>query len=593
MEPDQIKVFALLLVIMGLFVWGRFRYDLVAFGGLITAVLLGLVPSKEAFDGFSNSAVITVASVLVVSRGLELSGAIDRIAHFVVPQAKSLALQIGSLSGFAAALSAMMNNVGALALLMPATIDAAKKVGRSPSLLLMPLSFGSILGGLITLIGTPPNIIIAAYREEALGAPFQMFDFSPVGLAVALAGVMYLTFFGWRLLPAERLAKSAPDELFEIDAYVAEVIVPEDSPAVGKRITELDVFADKADVRIAGLIRGRRKILHTTRRTKVAANDIILLEAGPKELDKFAHDLGLQVKGDIVASRDLLSSEDVVLVEAVVSADSRLIGRQIGDIRLKSRHGLNLLGVSRAGKPIRRQLHKVVFQSGDVLLLQTLSDGLPSRFRRLGMLPLAGRKFEMGHRDQAWIAVLLMGGAVTLASFGVISLTIALASAALGMVFLNIVPLRDLYDSIDWPVIVLVAAMIPIGTALETTGSTELIASAILWSSQSLSAALVLTLLLIVTMTLSDVMNNAATAVVMAPVGISIADQLSLNPDAFLMAVAVGASCAFLTPIGHKNNALIMGPGGYHFGDYWRMGLPLEVIVVVVAVPLILIVFPL
>ncbi|MEE8370962.1 MAG: SLC13 family permease, partial [Sphingomonadales bacterium] len=263
MEPDQIKVFALLLVIMGLFVWGRFRYDLVAFGGLITAVLLGLVPSKEAFDGFSNSAVITVASVLVVSRGLELSGAIDRIAHFVVPQAKSLALQIGSLSGFAAALSAMMNNVGALALLMPATIDAAKKVGRSPSLLLMPLSFGSILGGLITLIGTPPNIIIAAYREEALGAPFQMFDFSPVGLAVALAGVMYLTFFGWRLLPAERLAKSAPDELFEIDAYVAEVIVPEDSPAVGKRMWELDVFADKADVRIAGLIRGRRKILHT------------------------------------------------------------------------------------------------------------------------------------------------------------------------------------------------------------------------------------------------------------------------------------------------------------------------------------------
>lgn len=593
MSLDQITVFALLAVIMVLFVWGRFRYDLVAFGGLIVAVIIGLVPSKDAFDGFSSSAVITVAAVLVISRGLELSGVIDRIARFVVPHVKSLTIQIGSLSGFAAALSAIMNNVGALALLMPATLDAAKKLKRSPSLLLMPLSFGSILGGLITLIGTPPNIIIAAYREEALGAPFQMFDFTPVGAAVALTGVLYLTFIGWRLLPSERASSSATDELFEIDAYVAEVIVTEGSPAIGQRISDLDSAADAADVRIAGLIRGHQKILHNVRRTKIRAKDVILLEAGPTELDKFAHKLDLEVKGDIVKSRELLSSEDVILVEAVVSADSRLIGRVIGDLRLKSRHGLNLLGVSRRGKPIRKQLHKVEFQSGDVLLLQALQEDLANRFQRLGMLPLAERKIDMGRRDQAWIAALFLGGAVALASFGVLSLTIALAAAAFGMVLLNIVPLRELYDSIDWPVIVLVGAMIPIGGALVTTGSTELIADLILLTSDSLSSALILTLLLVVTMTLSDVMNNVATAVVMAPVGISIADQLSLNPDAFLMAVAVGASSAFLTPIGHKNNALVMGPGGYHFGDYWRMGLPLEVVVVVVSVPAIVMVFPL
>lgn len=593
MSLDQITVFALLAVIMVFFVWGRFRYDLVAFGGLIVAVILGLIPSKDAFDGFSSSAVITVAAVLVISRGLELSGVIDRIARFVVPHVESLTIQIGSLSGFAAALSAIMNNVGALALLMPATLDAAKKLKRSPSLLLMPLSFGSILGGLITLIGTPPNIIIAAYREEALGAPFQMFDFTPVGAAVALTGVLYLTFIGWRLLPSERASSSATDELFEIDAYVAEVIVTEGSPAIGQRISDLDSTADAADVRIAGLIRGHQKILHNVRRTRIRARDVILLEAGPSELDKFAHKLDLEVKGDIVKSRELLSSEDVILVEAVVSADSRLIGRVIGDLRLKSRHGLNLLGVSRRGKPIRKQLHKVEFQSGDVLLLQALQEDLANRFQRLGLLPLAERKIDMGRRDQAWIAALFLGGAVALASFGVLSLTIALATAAFGMVLFNIVPLRELYDSIDWPVIVLVGAMIPIGGALVTTGSTELIAELILLTSGSLSSALILTLLLVVTMTLSDVMNNVATAVVMAPVGISIADQLSLNPDAFLMAVAVGASSAFLTPIGHKNNALVMGPGGYHFGDYWRMGLPLEVIVVVVSVPVILIAFPL
>ncbi len=593
MSLDQITVFALLAVIMVFFVWGRFRYDLVAFGGLIVAVLLGLVPSKDAFDGFSSSAVITVAAVLVISRGLELSGVIDRVARFVVPHVESLTIQIGSLSGFAAALSAIMNNVGALALLMPATLDAAKKLKRSPSLLLMPLSFGSILGGLITLIGTPPNIIIAAYREEALGAPFQMFDFTPVGAAVALTGVVYLAFVGWRLLPSERASSSATDELFEIDAYVAEVIVAEGSPAIGQRISDLDSTADAADVRITGLIRGHQKILHNVRRTKIRVKDVILLEAGPTELDKFAHKLGLEVKGDIVKSRELFSSEDVILVEAVVSADSRLIGRVIGDLRLKSRHGLNLLGVSRRGKPIRKQLHKVEFQSGDVLLLQALQEDLANRFQRLGLLPLAERKIDMGRRDQAWMAALLLGGAVVLASLGVLSLTIALAMAAFGMVLLNIVPLRELYDSIDWPVIVLVGAMIPIGGALVTTGSTELIADLILLTSDSLSSALILTLLLVVTMTLSDVMNNVATAVVMAPVGISIANQLSLNPDAFLMAVAVGASSAFLTPIGHKNNALVMGPGGYHFGDYWRMGLPLEVVVVMVSVPVILMVFPL
>lgn len=593
MTGDQVAIFLLLIGVMIMFIWGRWRYDIVAFTALMASVLIGVVPAKEAFNGFSNSAVITVAAVLIISRGLSASGVIDRIAHIVVPQVKSLALQITSLSGFAAVLSAMMNNVGALALLMPATIDAARKAGRSPSLLLMPLSFGSILGGLITLIGTPPNIIIATYREEALGEPFQMFDFTPVGLAVAGVGILFLALFGWRLLPKERQAKSAPDELFDIDAYVAEVLVPEDSSAVGQRIIDLDDEADECGLRIAGLIRGRRRILRTTRRTKVEAGDIIILEAGPEELDKFAHKLDLEIKGDSEKDRKLFASEEVSLIEAVVSADSRLVGRKIGDMRLKSRYGLNLLGISRQGEPIRKRLHKIIFKSGDVLLFQAAEDGLVNAMTRLSLLPLAARGFQMGKRGQAWLAAGILAGAVTLASTGILSLTIALAAGALLMVVSNIVPLRDIYESIDWPVIVLVAAMIPVGGALQTTGATDLIASGILDISGGFSAAIVLAVLLVVTMTLSDVMNNAATAVVMAPVGIAIANQLGANPDAFLMAVAVGASAAFLTPIGHKNNALIMGPGGYHFGDYWRMGLPLEILIVAVGVPMILWVWPL
>ncbi|SFP89937.1 Di-and tricarboxylate transporter [Nitrosomonas cryotolerans] len=593
MNVDQITIFLLLVCVMGLFIWGRWRYDLVAFAALIAAVLLGLVPPADAFLGFSNSAVITVAAVLVISRGLSASGAIDRLAHVMIPKVQSLALQISGLSGFAAVLSAIMNNVGALALLMPATIDAAKKAKRSPSLLLMPLSFGSILGGLVTLIGTPPNIIIASYRETVIGTPYQMFDFAPVGLVVATAGILFLAIFGWKLIPKERQSISPIDELLNIDAYVAEVVVPKTSAAIGKKVIDLDDIADKYDLCIAGLIRNNKRILRPTRHTIIEAKDILILETGPKELDKFVEKLGLMIKGGTEKSRALFSSDEVLLIEAVVSADSRLIGRVIGNLRFKSHYGLNLLGISRQGKTIRTRLHKLVFRSGDVLLLQVDEEVISTSLPHLGLLPLAWRGLQIGKRRHAWLATGFMFGAVVLAAAGIMSLTISLSLAALLMVLSGIVPTRDLYESIDWPVIVLVGAMIPVGGALETTGSTTLIANAILQLADGWSPIVVLSALFIVTMTLSDVMNNAATAVVMAPVGINIAIQLHVSPDPFLMAVAVGSSCAFLTPIGHKNNALIMGPGGYAFGDYWRMGLPLEIIVTLVSIPMILIVWPL
>jgi len=593
MTIDQISLFLILAGVFIFFAWGKWRYDVVAFAALMTCVLIGIIPSAVAFNGFSHPAVITVAAVLIISRGLAASGAIDRIAHIVVPPVKNLAMQIGIMSGFAAALSAVMNNVAALALLMPATIESAKKSGKSPALLLMPLSFGSILGGLITLIGTPPNIVIGNYRKDALGAPFSMFDFAPVGIAVAVVGVAYLAFVGWRLLPKERQAKSAPDDLFNIDDYVAEVLVPSGSDAVDMRMSELEDVADASDLRIAGIIRNHKRILRTTKATIIQEKDIVLLEAGPKELDIFVHKLGLEIKGDFDKDRSLFASDDVVLVEAVVSADSRIVGRESGALRLKSRYGLNILGVSRQGKTIRNRLHKIIFQSGDVLLLQGDGDSIHDTLLRLQLLPLAERGFQMGKRGQAWIATGLLAGAVALAATGFAGLTISLALAALGMVLFSIVPLRDLYEAIDWPVIVLVAAMIPIGSALETTGATNLVTNGILSFSSGYSSVLVLGLLFIVTMTLSDLMNNVATAVMMAPIGIGLARALEANPDSFLMAVAVASSCAFLTPIGHKNNALVMGPGGYQFGDYWRVGLPLEILIVIVALPMILWVWPL
>ena len=593
MTVDQLSLFGVLFAVFVLFVWGRWRYDLVAFVALMTSVLIGLVPSEQAFTGFSHAAVVTVAAVLVISRGLAVSGAIDRISQFVVPATEKLFLQIGVMASFSAILSAVMNNVAALALLIPSTLESAKKTNRSPSLLLMPLSFASILGGLITLIGTPPNIVIASYRADALGSPYGMFDFAPVGLVVAAVGVMFLATVGWRLLPKDRQAQAAPDELFKIEGYIAEVIISEGSEAIEKNLEELRDIAETFDIQIAGLIRNHQKLMQPAHRATAQEKDILILETGPKELDAFAHKLGLEIKGDANNDRSKLSSENTVLLEAILAPDSRMVGRESGAMRLRSRYGLNLLGISRQGQAIRKRLHKTVLKAGDILLLQGDPGTAPATLERLKLLPLAERGFQMGKRSHAVVAVGLLAGAVALAATGLFSLTIALSLAALGMVGFSIVPLRDIYDTIDWPVIVLVAAMIPIGGALETTGATDLIANEILSLSSGYSPVVVLAILFLVTMTLSDLMNNVATAVMMAPIAVSLAGALNANPDSFLMAVAVSASCAFLTPIGHKNNALIMGPGGYRFGDYWRMGLPLEIIITAVALPMILLVWPL
>lgn len=593
MTFEQIALFALLGAVMYFFISGKVRYDVVALGALIISVLIGVVEAKVAFMGFASSAVITVAAVLIISRGLTNSGAIERIAGILVPKVDSPTLQMSSLNLFTGSLSAVMNNVGALALLMPATINAAKRVGKSPSLFLMPLAFASILGGMITLIGTPSNIIIANLRTDYLGAPYTMFDFSPVGGVVALAGILFITLIGWRFLPKERQAATSAQDLFQIEGYTAEVLAPKTSKEIGTPLFDLDSKAQDYGVHIAGLIRGKRRILSLRPTHKLEARDILLLEADPADLDKFAHELGFEIKGDIAKDKALFSSEDVLLVEAVVSADSRLITRRVGDLRLSSRYHLNLLGISRQGTTLRKSLKNIIVRTGDVFLLQAERDTYALTLSRLGLLPLAERGLQLGKRDQAVGAVSLLAGAVLLAVFGVIDLTISLMAAALGMVLARIVPVHDIYESIDWPVIVLVGAMIPIGGALQTVGATDLMAGWILTLSAGLPLYAVLGLVMFATMSLSDVMNNVATAVVMAPVGIAIARGLEVNPDAFLMAVAVGASCAFLTPIGHKNNALILGPGGYKFGDYWRMGLPLEILILLVGVPMIMIVWPL
>jgi len=587
---DQTILFTLLFFVFVFLVWGRWRYDLVAFVALLIALLTGVLDTDLAFSGFGHPATVIIALVLIVSRGLFNSGAIELLSRAVVSGTRKLASHIAIMSSLAAVLSALMNNVAALALLMPVDIQAAAKAKRSPALSLMPLSFASILGGMITLIGTPPNIVIAEFRNDALGAPYKMFDFAPVGIACAAVGVAYVALIGWRLLPRDRAKSDSGQELFNLADYIAELKVSEDSKAIGQRVSELDVAAEKCDIEILGLTRKGRRLPGFARNTEIKAGDILVVEANPESIEDALGSLQLEYVGTGVS---MLKEEQLQLNEVVVPESSRLAGRSTASLRLLYRYGVALVGVSRQGKRFLDHVRKLQIKAGDVLLLLGSDERITDVIGRLGLLPLKDRGQRVIQRNKAWLAVGIFAAAIVVASIGALYLAVALGCVVAAYVVLNIVSIRDVYDSIEWPVIVLLGCMIPIGTALQETGCTALIADGIVGLSAGLSPVFVLIFLIVVTMTLSDVMNNTATAVIAAPIAIEIASQLGVNPDAFLMGVAVAASSAFLTPIGHKNNTLIMGPGGYHFGDYWRMGLPLEMIVIAVSVPTILYVWPL
>jgi len=591
MTTDQILLFVLFGTVFGLLLWGRFRYDLVAFAALMVAVILGLVPAGEAFAGFGHPATLVVALVLVVSAGLVRSGAVLLITRTLVDAGRSLGAHIAIMGGVGGVLSAFMNNVAALALLMPVDIATARKAGRSPGLSLMPLSFATILGGMATLIGTPPNIVIAAIREESLGAPFAMFDFAPVGGVAALAGLSFVALIGWRLIP-RRDSGVGTDQLGELAPYISELSIPEDNTLVGGRLRDLVEPAEKSDVAILGLVRDGTRRFGTGRNLELKAGDILVLEAAPDALDEFRSALKLDFAPDGHAVEDAVG-EGVTLVEMVVPEGSRIAGHSAQAIGLGWRKRSVLMGISRKGTRITERLRRATIQPGDILLLLVPSDTGADVVDWLGGYALADRGLAVTRDTKTWAAIGIFGAAVAAAALDLLYLPIALGLVVVAYVLFRILPIEEIYDHIEWPVVVLLGSMIPLGAALEASGGTELLAGGLVTISATWPAWGTLTLLMVVTMTLSDVLNNTATTIVAAPVGIQMADTLGVNPDPFLMAVAVAASAAFLTPIGHKNNTLILGPGGYGFGDYWRMGLPLEVIVITVSIPTILVVWPL
>ncbi|MBL3555754.1 MULTISPECIES: SLC13 family permease [Marinobacter] len=603
MTTEQGVVFAVLAATLALFVWNRLRFDVVAMLALLAIAIAGLLPTEALFAGFGHPAVVTVAAVLVVSQGLVNGGVVDNIARLLGKVGHRPTLQILTLTGVVALCSGFINNVGALALLMPVAVWMSRESGRSPSLLLMPLAFGSLLGGTMTLIGTPPNIIIASYREGA--SSFGLFDFAPVGIAITLAGIAFITLVGWRLTPKRGKDSGEDDKLFSVGDYLTELKIPEGSSYAGATLHNLlsDSGEDK-DVVVLALIRDDKRQLAPSTYRVLKENDLLLVESDTESLQAFLDNTGLELgsreneepeneEGEQNAEdrKKDLKEGDVQLTEAVISPESSLVGQTANRLNLRERHGINIVAVARQGQRLKRRLGDIRFNAGDILLVQGSEDTLTSTLASLGCLPLAERGLRLGSPRKTMLASSVFIASIIAIVSGWLSAPVALVAGAVAMVLTKLIDAPGAYKAIDWSVIVLLAAMIPVGQALETTGGAELIAGQMLAFGGGLAPSGVLAMVLVGTMLLSNVVNNAAAAILVAPIALSLSAELGMASDAVLMAVAVGASCAFLTPIGHQSNALVLEPGGYQFGDYWKLGLPLSILVTVVAVPMILLVW--
>jgi di/tricarboxylate transporter len=571
---------------MALFLWGRFRYDVTAVIALLVAVAIGVVSPKAAFAGFSDDIVVIVGSALVLSAAVQRSGVIERLLQSLAqrirrPQGQMLVLSaaVGLSSGF-------IKNVGALAMLMPGAVQMARKNKASPSLYLMPMAFASLLGGLTTLIGTSPNIIVSRVREEMTGEPFRMFDYLPTGLALLAIGLVFLS-FGWRLLPANRNAAQGMDEAINISSYVIEATVSEGSPVAGLTVAE---FRDRHDgeVEVTGLVRGDMRGA-VDPATHIHEADVLILSGEPNTLERVVGAERLMLGG----GDDADNADSLGVIEAVIHADSALIGRTARRLQMRDRLGINLIAISREGETIASKPGNTVLQAGDVIVLQGPLETMPARLSEMGALPLAQRKIGLGSRKSRWLPLVILAAAMVAAGSGFVPAAMAFFAAAGLTVITGALPADEAYKAIEWPILIMLAALIPVSGSLQTTGASDVIAKLLADLAVQLPAWGAVALILVAAMAVTPFLNNAATVLVMAPIAAVFAEQLHYRPEAFLIATAVGAGCDFLTPIGHQCNTLVLGPGGYRFGDYARLGAPLSVLVVTIGTPLILWAWPL
>lgn len=587
MNFEQSVSLAVIGTMMAAFVWGRLRYDMIAALALLAALALGVVPFEEAFSGFSDDIVIIVGSALLVSAGVARSGIMEAAIQRFAPRLSNVRAQLLLLVIVVTVLSAFVKNIGALAIMIPIAFQFARRSGVSPSLFLMPMAFGSLLGGLMTQIGTSPNIVVSRVRQEITGESFTMFDFTPVGGTLALAGIIFLGLFYW-LVPVRKREGGALHEAIDIKNYLAEAKVASDSAVLGKTIADL-LKLGGGDALVTSILRSGTVRITPLPDIVLREGDVVLIEGDPEALDRVVAQARLKVASD----RRAASHGESTAVEAVVGENSPLTGWSAQRLGLYDRFHVNLIAVSRRGERLTERPGTLTLRLGDVVVLQGNPNSLPEALKALGALPLAARPILLGSARRAIVPVLILLAAMGATAIGILPVAVAFFAAAVAMALFRVIPVREIYGAIDGPILVMLAALIPVSDSLRRTGATDLISAWLAEAGAALPPAGALALILVVAMAVTPFLNNAATVLVVAPIAAGFADSLGYRPEAFLMAVAIGAGCDFLTPIGHQCNTLVMGPGGYRFSDYPRLGAPLSLVVILVAVPMLMLVWPL
>lgn len=590
MALQEALAFVILAVAVILFASGRLRYDVVAVGALLAGVLTGVVPAKEAFSGFTSDVVVIIATALVVSAAVARSGAVELALRPLLGRLKSARTQVPVLAGVTAVLSMGTKNVGALAIVMPAALQLARKTGSSPSSLLMPMSFLSLLGGLVTLVGTSTNIIVSQVRQETSGKPFAMFDFTPVGLGLTALGLVLVS-VAWPLLPRNRQGQASLGEAVADAPYATEATVTGEAAKAFPTVSDLKLAED--GVKLMAIAGGGDRSEAPLPDASLHEGDVLILEGEPEALDRVLARAPLKPAREGKEAPKGEATEEMRSVEAVVQRRSVLVGASAMRLALKQQYGVNLLAVGRGGERITQRLRDITLRPGDIVVLQAGERALPNILKTLGVLPLAERDVRMGGVRRRISPVLILAAAMVLVAFNALPIAIAFFGAAVLMVATGALSMRDAYESLDGQVLVLIGALTPISEAVRRTGGADLIARGLAEALHGVSPMLALGALMAVAMACSPFLHNAPTVLVLGPIGVLTAQRLHLNPDPFLMAVATGAGCDFLTPIGHQCNTLVAGPGGYRFTDYWRLGAPLSAMVILAGPPLIAWVWPL
>ena len=585
---DQHLLSITILSLLGLFIWGKFRYDALAASALVVLIILGVIPTNQAFDGFAHPAVITVALVLIISQGLKNSGLTGLVGKIIGGKSFTQFQFLISLLFIAAILSSFINNIGALAILLPITLNICQKMDWHPSRFLMPLAFACILGGMNTTIGTPPNIIISEYKSTISDSGFNFFDFSYVGLSVTVLSILFISIIGNKFIQLRENSNSG-SSLIDLKGYLFEVLVNESSSAIGMTLSAFKKEAGE-DTEVLGIVSESGGVKKVANNLRIKEGQILVIKTPPDEVSSILDIFDFSIPKELHSFED----EDLEEIEAMITPGSRLIGRKYEFFLKLAYEELNLLGLWRKGAKYRTRLTRETFKAGDVLLLGVRDldeEDVTNKIKHLGLMPLRQRELQtIPSRSRLLKGLIFFSTSIALVAFNVLPTAAAFLLCVLGFARIRIID-SNFYRDIDWPIIVMLAAMIPIGTALQTTGLSDVISSNISFYAANMSLFWLLFLILIVTMATTDIINNAATAVIMAPISAGIAIELGYDIEPFLMVVAVGASCAFLTPIGHQCNTIIMGPGNYKFTDYWRLGLPLDILIISVSIPMILFVW--